>query len=73
MNKRIKSNVINLADEYEKSHEIFEKYNKVPGYLDTIPDNKFSDIECSLSSVNKEYYESVPYIIIDKKYELYEL
>ena len=32
VNKRIESNVIILADEYEKSHEISEKYNKIPGY-----------------------------------------
>ena len=71
--KTIKSNVINLADEYEKSHEINEKYNKVPEYLDKTPYYEFYIYKCPLSTVNKEYYKSIPYIIIDKKYELSEL
>ena len=76
VNERIQSNIINLSDEYKKTHEISKKYNKIPGYLD-IENTLFNGITCGLNynNINNIKFPDImlPNLIIDKKYELSEL
>ena len=71
--KQINLNIFNLTDEYEESHRITNKYNKLQNYLDKSPLKKNLFIKCNLEYAYKKYYSSIPFILVDKKYELLEI
>ena len=70
----MKSNTLFLINEYEHLYSKYEKYNKIPNYLDK--ENKSIDINCLLYNINESYYHNtnkIPFISIENnKYILSE-
>ena len=61
-----------MVDEYEESYKITNKYNKLPNYLGKTPLKNLLT-KCNLKDAYKKYYSSIPFILVDKKYELLEI
>ena len=74
VNQKLKTNLINLVEDYHNYHEIKDKYNKIPGCLGMANENLFNRINCPLSILNGNYYKNIPRdIIVDKNHKLSEI
>ena len=72
--KEIKTNTFFLINEYENLHNKYEKYNKIPNYINK--ETKYIEIKCRLEKINQSYYQNIkniPFILFENnKYILSE-